>query len=316
MKHANKIAFFYIINYNNCIHCWKEPFFVMRSRANYHAQAFNCCLKHFFSSLLICLSQIIAWCFFAAAAVWGFKHFSFYSLIALLPLAVFLFVYRFVVVYKLKSYFQSNPSPCKPYAQLILPALYRMGTGLLWLIPFAAVAYRFYQYIFVLPATTFTGDFTKIGAFISKDAALSTQLLIGTGIFFALLFITAVIFLYGWRNGCCFDFAQTKGCSFLSSLKYAKKLRKATRKRRFINTLLHTIIFLPAFIVPCILPISQLSPMLTGKAMNDIQLLYVYLSAGIVSDGTLLLSLGIFLLLYLPLLPFRKLHNIAALHCW
>ena len=56
--------------------------------------------------------------------------------------------------------------------------------------------------------------------------------------------------------------------------------------------------------------------MLTGKAMNDIQLLYVYLSAGIVSDGTLLLSLGIFLLLYLPLLPFRKLHNIAALHWW
>ena len=285
----------------------------MNGRANYHAQAFKCCLKHFFSALLICISQVIGWCVFAAAAVWGFKFFSFYSLIALLPLLILLFVYRFVAANMLKKTVTGKAERLKPFLQLMLSALYRMATAALWLLPFLAVFYRFYQYIFVLPATTFTNDFTKIGAFIAADADLAMQMLIGTGVFFGLLFVSAVVFLCGWRRGYCFDLAQTEGLSFAESLQRAKTMCKSTRTSRFVNTLMHTVILMPAFVVPCILPLAQLSPMLTGKAMNDIQLLYVYLSAGIVSDGTLLISFGLFLLLYLPWLPFRKLHNIAAL---
>ena len=56
----------------------------------------------------------------------------------------------------------------------------------------------------------------------------------------------------------------------------------------------------------------KLLPMLTGRAMNDLQLIYVFLSAGMISDGTLYLAAAAFLLLYLPFLPYRKLRNAAA----
>ena len=69
---------------------------------------------------------------------------------------------------------------------------------------------------------------------------------------------------------------------------------------------------LPALIFPLLLPYLKLRPMLVGRAMEDLQLIYVFLSAGMVSDGTLAASLILFLALYLPFLPYRKLHNAAV----
>lgn len=216
-------------------------------------------------------------------------------------------------MHRLAKYLDPQTPPLKSFFRLLPAALWRMLTGMLWLIPFAAGIYRLYQYIFVLPATTFTSDFTQIGAFILRSAASATQLLTGTVVFFAYLILSLALFLYGWRRGYCIDIAQTANLSLGQSLRRARIIRKKTRGARFVNTLLHSLILLPAIIVPLIPPMLQLYPLLSGKAMNDIQLLYVYLSAGIVSDHTLLISAGIFLALYLPWLPFRKLHNIAAM---
>ena len=284
----------------------------MRGKITYHKHALTCCFHTFFKSLLLCLSQIVLWLCFAALCVYCCNKLSVYGLFVLIPCLLLLFIYRFYVVSKLYRSLRSDAPELKSFLHLIPAALYRMITACVWCSPFAALMYRFYQYVFVLPATTFSNEFTKIGAFFAAASPVEIQLLIGTCIFFSALFLSMILFLYGWRRDFCFDLAQIKPLSFRKSLRLARKMRKRSRARRILNTVLHAILLLPAIIVPVVLPMMQLYPLLTGKAMNDVQLIYVYLSAGIVSDGTLLLSAALFLLLYLPMLPFRKIHNIAA----
>ena len=285
----------------------------MKNCVSCHKAAFRCFRRAFLPSLFLCTSQVILWLCFIYGATAAFSHLGIPSLAFIIPCISLLLIYRFFISHRLALYLQPEMSPLKSFPRLIPAALWRFVGGAAWLFPFAAVCFRFYQYIFVFPATTFTNDFTKIGAIFAQNAALSTQLFIGSISFFTLLAITFVIFLYGWRKGICFDIAQTADLTFEKSLRKAHSVRKVTRKARAVNTLLHSLILLPAIIFPLLLPMMQLRPLLTGKAMNDIQLIYAYLKAGIVSDNTLLVSACIFLALYLPWLPFRKLHNIAIL---
>lgn len=285
----------------------------MKNRISYHKHAWSCWLHHFPRSFLLSVSSLIAWGVFTAAAYFLHQQLGLIGLLIALPIALLLFVYRFFVANRLfRLAVPEAPSLKSPFS-LIPSALWRMFTGILWFIPFAAVAYRFYQYIFVLPAPTFSSDFTRIGAFISSSSTVASQMLIGTCVFFALLILTFILFIYGWRRGRCFDIAQTEGLSFSKSLRRAKKMRKRTKGARFSASLVNALILLPAFVLPLLLPFLQLRPFLSGKAMNDIQMIFIYLKAGIVSDGTLLISIGLFVLLYFPLLPFRKLHYTAAM---
>lgn len=285
----------------------------MKNRVSYHKAAFSCYRHSFFSSLMLCLSQALLWPALIYGASVAFDHIGLQSLYILFPCALLLLIYRFFVAHQLCKRINPKTPPLKSFFHLIPAAVWRMFIGVLWLIPFGAVIYRFYQYIFVLPATTFTSEFTQMGALIASNSSAAAQLLIGTIMFFSYLIITLVLFLHAWRRGNCFDIVQHATISFGKSLRRARIVRKRSRKARFANTILHTIILLPAIIVPLIPPMLQLHPLLSGKAMNDIQLLYAYLSAGIVSDHTLLLSICLFLVLYLPWLPFRKLHNVAAM---
>lgn len=285
---------------------------MMKKHMNYHRHALRCLGRSFFPALFLCLSQLLLWVGFIALLAFSADRLGLFALLILIPALILLFACRFIVTNKLLRLMDPMAPALKSFGGLLLSAVYRLLVSALWLIPFLAVLYRFYQYIFVLPATTFSNDFTKIGAFFAADASLANQLLIGTAAFFIALFVTGFIFLYGYRKGNCFDLAQMKDLSFGESCRRARKMRRASRKRRFLNTAIHSLLLLPAVIIPCALPMLQMYPLLTGKVMNDIQLIYAYLSAGIVSDGTLILSAVLFLILYLPLLPFRKLHNIAA----
>lgn len=285
----------------------------MKNRVSYHKAAFSCYKHCFFSSLFLCLSQALLWPVLFCSASALFDLMGIHSLYILLPCLLLLLIYRFFVAHQLGKRINPKMPPLKSFLRLIPAALWRMIIGILWLIPFGIGLYRFYQYIFILPATAFTSEFTQMGALIANDASAAAQLLIGTVMFFAYLVVTFILFLYAWRRGNCFDIVQFETISFGKSLRRARAVRRRSRKARFVNTILHTIILLPAIIVPLIPPMLQLYPLLSGKAMNDIQLLYAYLSAGIVSDHTLLLSAVLFLVLYLPWLPFRKLHNVAAM---
>lgn len=203
------------------------------------------------------------------------------------------------------------------------PASYpaRVGAGALrlllggvWGVPFALLLYRLYQYIFVLPGSRFNRDFLAIGAFFSASATEESQLLIGTSVFFGLIFLALLLFLYGWWRGAAYDFQLVGNISPIHALRNARRARRLPHVRSALrkNALVHMLLCLPAILLPPLAPYLHLRAMLTGHAMEDLQLLYVFFQAGMVSGGVIYIAIGLFLLTYLPFLPYRKLRNAAV----
>ena len=203
------------------------------------------------------------------------------------------------------------------------PASYpaRVGAGVLrlllggvWGIPFALLLYRMYQYIFVLPGSRFNRDFLAIGAFFSASATEESQLLIGTSVFFGLIFLSLLLFLYGWWRGAAYDFQLVGSITPLHALRNARRARRLPHVRSAMrrNALVHMLLCLPAILLPPLAPYLHLRAMLTGHAMEDLQLLYVFFQAGMVSGGVIYISIALFLVTYLPFLPYRKLRNAAV----
>ena len=114
------------------------------------------------------------------------------------------------------------------------------------------------------------------------------------------------------RTGCihCRSY-RARPIHALHNARRARRLphvRSALRK----NALIHTLLCLPPILLPPLAPYLHLRAMLTGHAMEDLQLLYVFFQAGMVSGGVIYIAAGLFLLLYLPFLPYRKLRNAAV----
>ena len=202
------------------------------------------------------------------------------------------------------------------------PASYpaRVGAGALrlllggvWGMPFAFLIYRLYQYIFVLPGSRFNHDFLAIGAFLGA-AREEMQMAVGTLVFFGLIFTSLLLFLYGWWRGAAYDFQLVGNISPIHALHNARRARRLPHVRSALrkNALIHMLICLPAILLPPLAPYLHLRAMLTGQAMADLQLLYAFFKAGMVSGGVVYIAVGLFLLLYLPFLPYRKLRNAAV----
>ena len=99
---------------------------------------------------------------------------------------------------------------------------------------------------------------------------------------------------------------------FLSRCKTERETVEYVRSALRKNALIHTLLCLPPILLPPLAPYLHLRAMLTGYAMEDLQLLYVFFQAGMVSGGVIYIAAGLFLLLYLPFLPYRKLRNAAV----
>lgn len=207
-------------------------------------------------------------------------------------------------------------------ASALRPASYpaRVGAGALrlllggvWGMPFAFLIYRLYQYIFVLPGSRFNHDFLAIGAFLGA-ASEEMQMAVGTLVFFGLIFMSLLLFLYGWWRGAAYDFQLVGNISPIHALRNARRARRLPHVRSALrkNALIHTLLCLPPILLPPLAPYLHLRAMLTGQAMADLQLLYAFFKAGMVSGGVVYIAVGLFLLLYLPFLPYRKLRNAAV----
>lgn len=200
------------------------------------------------------------------------------------------------------------------YPACVASGLMRLLTGSLWGLPFAALLYRTYQYIFVLPGSRFNRDFLAIGAFLSASAAEETQLLLGSAVFFGAMLLSLLLFLYGWHRGVAFDFQLVGNVSPAQALRNARRACRQPHVRSSLrrNALVHALLCLPAIVLPPLVLFMQLGSMLTGRAMEDLQLILVFFQAGMVSGGAIYLAAALLALLYFPLLPYRKLRNAAA----
>lgn len=200
------------------------------------------------------------------------------------------------------------------YPACVAAGILRLCSGCLWGLPFAALIYRAYQYIFVLPGSRFNRDFLSIGAFLSASATEETQLLLGSIVFFGAMLLSLLLFLYGWHRGVAFDFQLVGDISPLRAWRNARRARRLPHVRHALrrNALVHSLLCLPAIVLPPLVLLAHLGSMLTGRAMEDLQLIWVFFQAGMVSGGAIYLAAALLALLYLPLLPYRKLRNAAA----
>jgi len=272
--------------------------------------------SNYFKAFLLCTIERLVWivCAFVVYAVSGY---SFLAAAALaLLFIIFLLVGRFILSYQLTCLVRPatkrtviiSSLPC-----LIRGACVRLVAALVWMLPFLMVFFRLYSYIFVLPATTWTKDFTSIGAFIFPQDADYIQLYKGTIIFFAMLGTTFLLSIYGWRRGAAFEFQQVNDLPLADTLRHARYSQRIARGRMFLLYWQHVLFCLPALVVPLLIPYLKLSHMMTGKIMTDLQSIFVFLKAGIVSNATFMLSLVAFFVLYFPVLPIRKLRIADAL---
>ena len=195
------------------------------------------------------------------------------------------------------------------WIQRIIAGLIRSLTGILWCVPFILLMFRLYQYIFVFEGTRFSRDFIAIGSYFLKDAQDVACFNLGTTIYFSILAVALLAAVYGWHLGVPYDFQMVGRTGAIKGFQTARKVRKICHGKLIVAGLFHALLLLPAVIVPIIPPYLKLRSMLTGNPMQDLQLLYVFVSAGMLSDGTIFLSIALFCILYFPLLPFRKAQN-------
>ena len=198
------------------------------------------------------------------------------------------------------------------YPQLVLAGLFRMLGGALWGLPLALLSVRLYQYIFVFDITRFRKDFCTIGAFLSAASSQDSQTYIGMTVFFGALLLSALLLLYGWWRGVPFDFQMVGAITARQARKLARRVRPACRGTLLRIMPLHMLLCVAAFAASFLTVYLKLRPLLVGDPMEDIRLTYVFLQSGVVSGGTLFLAGGIFMLLYLPFLLYRKAGNASA----
>ena len=198
------------------------------------------------------------------------------------------------------------------YLSLVSAGCLRFFTGLLWGIPFLFMTYYGYQYIFVFPGTALIRDLSAVGAAILPTASSAARETGGMILLFFAYLLCGILFLYGWNRSVPFDFLLFRTGTPVSAFRAVKKVRKQCKKELWINASLHFLLCLPAGLVPIMFLALKLHALFTGNPTQDIQLLIAYSQAGILSDGSMPLILSLFLIFYLPALPYRKARNAAV----
>lgn len=195
------------------------------------------------------------------------------------------------------------------WSQLILAGLIRLFSSVFWCIPFILLVFRLYQYIFVFEGTRFSRDFITIGSFFLKESQDVQCFNLGTIIYFSAVAVTLLIASFGWHLGVPYDFQMVGRISAVKGLHTAKKVRRICHGKLIRAGIFHALLLIPAIIIPIIPPYLKLRSILTGNPMQDLQLLYVFMGAGMLSDETILLSFVLFCIFYFPVVIFRKAQN-------
>lgn len=201
--------------------------------------------------------------------------------------------------------------PKGAYSHAMTAGFIRTAFGLLWGAPFFWFAIRTYRYAFVLPGTQFNRDFTSLGACFAAAADTRTQVNLGMALFFAGFFLSGALFLYGWWRGMPFDFQPVYRVGTGAAIRRAWGIRRKARKKLWKNALVNLLICLPPLVIVPLIPYLRLRPLLTGKPFSDMQLIIPFIRAGMLADGTLLITGAAFVILYVPFLFYRKLRNAA-----
>lgn len=194
------------------------------------------------------------------------------------------------------------------YRTLVSAGMLRFAFGLIWGLPFLICCIGVYLYVFVY-------DASRAGELIERIGRLAVMLIPSADAAKAGVFMAAVIyavsfllFLYGCQRGVAYDYILSRGAAPVGAWKTARRLHALRKGRFFINALLSFIL-----IIASLAGFSAVIAIRSGGISQGFMMLYLAVSSGIVLDpGALAAALAVFVLLYLPFIPYRKARNAAV----
>lgn len=188
------------------------------------------------------------------------------------------------------------------YGKRVLGGLLRMLRGGVWAVPLAGMGWLIYRYVFVLDASKYAGALQKLGSLLLAGAEVSDQQMAGLILFLLLLCASALLFLFGWRRHLLYEYLLRDTSAPVQAFASARAVQKvcapALRTVMLGNllTLLPALLFpLTAFCIHC------------GSPRDALMAFFLLISTGVALYPTAMwLTVILFLLLFLPLIPFRK----------
>lgn len=193
----------------------------------------------------------------------------------------------------------------------LLPASYvcRLGGGALrfllggiWSIPLIGMAYLFYRYVFVLDASRYARDAARLGSYFAAGAGEAQQQMIGLVLVGIACLISFSLYFYGWRRHILYEFLLIEDAAAIPTLSTARTMKKACRRDLLILMAGNLLTLLPALLLPPAFLCWR-----CGGVQNMLMSLFLLISNGMALDpASLWLTLALFILLYFPLIPYRK----------
>ena len=223
--------------------------------------------------------------------------------LAFLAVLFVLFPHRFIVARRLCKYFKENSQAKQTsYFQLVLAGILRLLTGSLWSIPLLVCTYLLYRWIFVMDASSASAIMANIGKRLSFLRPSVNPYSLGIDATFFLTVFSLLLSLYGWHRGVPFDHIAAYAPNAFEAYKESRKARKHLKKTLAQNGAISFLLFLPALIGGCCTLISKF-----GGISKVLMASHLAITSGVVMQpDAFLKALVIFILLYMPLLPYRK----------
>ena len=280
-----------------------------------HAAAFRGLVRHWPRMLLLLAAHISARAL-ACLPFWiqpFFPHIllSFFSKVLLCFSAYVLFVYplRFITGVLLSSFVADKPAVrAAKYPQLVLAGMIRMAMGGIWGLPFMACIYEFYLYVFIYEASRAGDMLARIGGSIASLIPFASPHALGLAAVLFIIVASLFLLLYGWHRGVCYDFQLKENQDAFSAFREARRTRKMAKGGLRRNALIHFLLLVPPMLAFCCVMTLGLKGF--SQAVLAAQLA---LSAGVILEPVILIrAVFAFMLLYLPLVLYRKARNAAV----
>ena len=193
------------------------------------------------------------------------------------------------------------------YARWLAAALYRLARALPLLLPFLLFLGAFYYYLRVPPFNESLVAIEGLGKTLGGDTVTGIALVVLAGL------VTLLLFVCGWTKGVAFEHQPVLETGVSASWRAAKELKKRRRRRIARTVFINALLTLPALLGILAMLALYFYPQRSGMLIFDFfnvgtALLILSFPASVVLQGVAALAV-----LYLPLLPLRKLALSAVL---
>ena len=203
------------------------------------------------------------------------------------------------------------------YGKWLATGLLRYLRGILWGLPFIAIALYFTVGRRVLLVKTFEAPISWLAHLLSADPESPTgNMPLALGIIGGLAVVFALLFAYGWWRDLPFEYLPVGSIGTKKTVHWSRRILKKHRSEMRKTTLGNAFLTLPAILgfgAVLGMYVMQKITFTSNMSLNLLMAQVRRLFSEPLSQLTLLELLGVFVVLYLPLCVYRKCRNAALM---